>query len=70
MINIELQFINSDIMNDERRVYGANNVAHCFSRSMTFPEWLNGLSDEQSKKFKFDEQDIDDFLLGKDMKSN
>ena len=57
-------------MNDEKRVYGANNVAHCFSRSMTFPEWLNGLSDRQRLNFKFDGQDIEDFLLGKDMKSD
>ena len=69
MINIELQFINSDIMNDERRVYGANNVAHCFSRSMTFPEWLNGLSDRQ-KRFTIDGLECDDFMLGKDMNSN
>ena len=70
MINIELQFINSDIMNDERRVYGANNVAHCFSRSMTFPEWLNGLSERQRKDLNIDGLDCDDFLLGKDMEKN
>ena len=39
---IELKFINEGVMNNDVRVYGANNLAHCFSRSMTFPEWLQG----------------------------
>ena len=57
-------------MNDEKRVYGANNVAHCFSRSMTFPEWLNGLSKTHIKELNINGLDCEDFLLGKDMKSN
>ena len=56
-------------MNDDKRVYGANNVAHCFSRSMTFPEWLNGLTESQRKDFTINGLECEDFLLGKDMKS-
>ena len=51
-------------MNDETRVYGANNVAHCFSRSMKFPEWLQGFDSWETKDFKINRYTYDDFLLG------
>ena len=57
-------------MNNKKRIYGANNVAHCFSRSMTFPEWLNGLSERQRRDLNINGLDCDDFLLGKDMEKN
>ena len=51
-------------MNDNIRVYGANNVAHCFSRSMKFPEWLQGFDSIASKDFKINRYSYDDFALG------
>ena len=38
---LELKFINEENMNINNRVYGTNNVAHCFSRAMTFPQWMS-----------------------------
>ena len=64
MLCIELDFINSKIMNDDIRVYGANNVAHCFSRSMKFPEWLQGFDSITAKDFKINRYNYDDFSLG------
>ena len=64
LILIELNFINEGIMNEKKRVYGANNVAHCFSRSMKFPEWLKGFDKRAAKDFKINRYSYEDFLLG------
>ena len=61
---IELNFINQEIMNENKRVYGANNVAHCFSRSMKFPEWLKGFDKRAAKDFNINRYSYEDFLLG------
>ena len=42
---LDLKFINSDNMNENKRVYGTNNIVHCFSRVMMFNDWLGVLSD-------------------------
>ena len=53
-------------MNDSRKVYETTNVAHWFSRNMTFPEWLNGLSTSEENKLKIDGDDYEKFMLFKD----
>ena len=53
-------------MNDSRKVYDTSNVAHWFSRNMTFPEWLNGLSKSEEDKLKIDDNDYEKFMLYKD----
>ena len=42
---LDLKFINSGNMNEDKRVYGTNNIVHCFSRAMMFNDWLGVLSD-------------------------
>ena len=63
---IDLNFIHEGNMNNKIRVYGANNVAHCFSRSMKFPDWLQGFDSRAVKEFKINRYTYDDFLLGSD----
>ena len=64
LIPIDLNFIHEGIMNDKIRVYGANNVAHCFSRSMKFPEWLKGFDRRTARDFTINKYNYTDFLLG------
>lgn len=44
--------------------YGTNNVGHCFSRVMSFPDWLNALSDKEKNNFSIDSYPIQNFMLG------
>ena len=61
---LDLKFINSGNMNKDRRVYGTNNIVHCFSRVMMFNDWLGVLSDWQQTNFMIDNYPVHDFLLG------
>ena len=65
-LSIDLRFINEAIMNSDRKVYGANNVAHCFSRTMTLDQWLVGYKNKTLKNLKINGYSYDDFLLGND----
>lgn len=49
---IDLKFINSDVMNEDVRKYGTYNVAHTFSRLVSFPELLNALTPDEIYNFK------------------
>lgn len=51
-------------MNDKVRVYGTNNIAHCFSRMIKFPEFMNSLTQSESNDFVINNYGIYDFLLG------
>jgi len=62
----ELKFINHEVMNDKKRIYGTNNVGHCFSRMMLFPEWLNCLNFEEIGDLDINRYGIHDFMLGND----
>ena len=53
-------------MNSDRRVYGTNNVAHCFSRSMTLPQWLTCYKYKDFKTLKINGYSYENFLLGSD----
>ena len=64
--SIDLRFIHEGVMNSERREYGTNNVAHCFSRSMTFPQWLSCFDKNTIKDLRINGLTYDDFLLGSD----
>ena len=61
---LDLKFINSDNMNENKRVYGTNNIVHCFSKVMMFNDWLGVLSDWQQTNFMIDNYPVHDFLLG------
>ena len=61
---LDLKFINKENMNKDRRVYGANNIAHCFSRHMMFHDWFNVLNEEQQNSFKINDYSVHDFMLG------
>lgn len=51
------------------KLYGANNVAHTFSRTMSFLEWLGSISVEERDNFEINQYPINDFMLGNDKKS-
>lgn len=59
-----MKFINQKNMNKDKREYGANNVCHCFSRTMYYPEFLNGLSEKERKDYGIKNYTIKDFMLG------
>ena len=61
---LDLKFINSENMNENRRVYGANNIVHCFSRAMMFNDWFDVFNEEQQSAFKINDYSVHDFLLG------
>ena len=61
---LDLKFINNDNMNENKRVYGTNNIVHCFSRVMMFNDWLGVLSDLQQNYSMINDYSIHDFLLG------
>ncbi|CAI2361932.1 unnamed protein product [Moneuplotes crassus] len=42
------------------------NIAHCYSRSMRFEDFLSGLSVQEQQGFKIDDLAIEDFLYGDD----
>jgi cellulose synthase/poly-beta-1,6-N-acetylglucosamine synthase-like glycosyltransferase len=62
----DLRFINKDTMNESRRVYGTNNIAHCFSKIVNFPELMNALPKNEALDFGIDRYYVNDFLLGSD----
>lgn len=62
----ELRFINKDNMNDKMRIYGTNNIMHCFSRLTKFPEFLNALTRDEINSFHIDRYGIYDFVIGDD----
>lgn len=49
---------------DSNVQYGTNNVGHCFSRMMTFPDWLNALTNEEKNNFAINYYTIENFMLG------
>ncbi|CAI2370275.1 unnamed protein product [Moneuplotes crassus] len=49
---------------DPIRAYGANNIAHCFSRVMSFEEWEQCLPKAQRDSLVIDQYEIYDFLVG------
>jgi len=63
-----LNFINSDTMNDKVRVYGTNNISHCFSRMIKFPEFMNALTPQEQNDFVINNYGVYDFLLGSETK--
>ena len=60
----DLNFINSNTMNNDRRVYGTNNIVHWFSRLVKYPELINGLTKEEQNDFEINKFSVYDFLLG------
>ena len=66
---LDLKFINCDNMNENKRVYGANNIVHCFSKVMMFNYWLGVLEDKQQTDFMIDDYSVHDFLLGSSRRS-
>ena len=57
-------------MNENMRVYGTNNIAHCFSRLMMFSDWFEVLNEEQQNAFKINDYSVHDFLLGSSKPGN
>ena len=51
-------------MNDDRRIYGTNNIVHWFSRIVKFPELVNGLSKLEENDFDINRFSVYDFMLG------
>ena len=51
-------------MCEENKKYGANNIAHWFSKYMEIDEWLNGLTENELENLKIDNYSVYDFLLG------
>ena len=62
----DLNFINSNTMNNKKRTYGTNNIGHWFSRLVKFPELLNGLSKDELNNFEINKFSVYDFMLGSD----
>jgi cellulose synthase/poly-beta-1,6-N-acetylglucosamine synthase-like glycosyltransferase len=62
----DLNFINRENMNDEIRVYGTNNVGHCFSRKAKFTDFFNSLPKEKAENIKINSYEIFEFMLGND----
>lgn len=60
----DLNFINSETMNDRTRRYGTNNILHTFSRYVKYPDFLNALSEDEHDKFDINRYSIYNFLLG------
>lgn len=65
-IFLDLKFINEETMSRNNRRYGANNIVHCFSRAMKFPDFLRCLSEEEKEAFTIDNYSYHDFMLGDD----
>ena len=57
-------------MNDKKRVYGANNVAHWFTRAMTFPQWMAWFDTKTARRLRINGYSYDDFLLGSSRKGD
>ena len=53
-------------MNDKLRMYGTYNVAHCYSKYISFSDWMLGLSEQSQKNMKINDYDVHDFLIGSD----
>jgi cellulose synthase/poly-beta-1,6-N-acetylglucosamine synthase-like glycosyltransferase len=51
-------------MNDEKRVYGTNNVIHTFSRRAKFNELMNAFTEEERFGLEIDGYSLNDFALG------
>mmetsp|Transcript_13049 Transcript_13049/g.15043 ORF Transcript_13049/g.15043 Transcript_13049/m.15043 type:complete len:187 (-) Transcript_13049:286-846(-) len=62
----DIKFINKETMNDKIRIYGTNNIVHCFSRMIKFPEFINGLNRDEANGFEINRYSVYDFLLGND----
>lgn len=50
----------------ENYIYESHNLAHVFSKSMTFEDFMQGLEPEELANFKINNYGIYDFLLGSD----
>ena len=59
----DLLFINSHNMNQQQRLFGANNIIHWFSKKMKFPEFIGGLPEDKRNSFSIGPKHIEDFML-------
>ena len=60
----DLNFINTDTMNDTLRTYGTNNILHTFSRKVKYPEFLNALTPDEANSFDINKYSVLNFLVG------
>jgi cellulose synthase/poly-beta-1,6-N-acetylglucosamine synthase-like glycosyltransferase len=63
-----LNFINRENMHSSFKRYGTFNIAHCFSRMVKFPEFMNALTLQESSDFNINNYCVFDFLLGESKK--
>ncbi|CAI2366934.1 unnamed protein product [Moneuplotes crassus] len=70
-----LSKLSNDCINNDDGSFGnkdsmisleTKNIAHCYSRSMRFEDFLSGLSVREQQGFKIDDLAIEDFLYGDD----
>jgi cellulose synthase/poly-beta-1,6-N-acetylglucosamine synthase-like glycosyltransferase len=63
----ELKFLNKKAKKEEYIEsidFETNNLAHCFSRKITFNQLMKGLPIEEAKNFKIDDYSIENFMFG------
>ncbi|CAI2381887.1 unnamed protein product [Moneuplotes crassus] len=74
-----LSKLSNDCINNDDGSFGnkdsmisleTKNIAHCYSRSMRFEDFLSGLSVQEHQGFKIDSLAIGDFLYGDDEETN
>jgi len=51
-------------MNSTKRIYGTNNICHCFSREVNFPDLFNALPENEASEADINGHTFYDFLLG------
>lgn len=44
--------------------FETHNLAHCFSRKMTFSDFMEGLDQTEAQNFMIDKYEVYNFLLG------
>lgn len=53
-------------MNDKERMYGTNNVGHCFSRRANFTDFYYALPKDEAESMTINKYSLFEFLIGND----
>jgi len=52
--------------NSDKVSFETHNLVHCFSRKMTFQDFLDGFDEEERQNFFIDDYEISNYMLGND----
>lgn len=53
-------------MNEKERIYGTNNVGHCFSRRANFTDFYYALPKDEAENMTINKYSLFEFLIGND----